>query len=232
MANSIANMIEIGGPIEDGMWAYGEPYPTPRIEQIPPPDWLDYPVYSQTVTMAVQTGTYLETAAHMDPDRMTIDELPLARCFGVAGICLFVPREADQAIEAGHLIAACDAAGVSPQPGDVLLVGTGWDQQWHAPHYVHTPPYFSGDAIDWVLEQDFSLLGADTPRFDSPANPQNFFPRFFARDILLLAPLVNLQQVPPGRGRLYALPLKLHKACASPVRALWQPDADAVPSAN
>jgi arylformamidase len=214
-------IVDISGPISDGMWSYGEPYPTPTIEQIPPPDWLDYPVYSQTVRMAVQSGTYLETAAHMDPGQITIDELPLARCYRVDGLCLQVPRGADQAIEADDLIAACDAAGVTPRPRDVLLVGTGWDRQWHAAQYVTNPPYFSAGAIDWILAQDFSLLGADTPRFDSPSNPQNFFPKFFAHDILLLAPLVHLEQVRQARGKLIALPLKFHKACASPVRALW-----------
>lgn len=220
-ANHPTRLVDISGPIEDGMWSYGDPYPTPRLEEIPPPDWLDYPVYSQTVHMAVQSGTYLETAAHMDPQRMTIDELPLERCYGVPGLCLYIPRDADQAITAADLVAACAAAGVTPHPRDVLLVGTGWDRQWYAPNYVQNPPYFATDAIDWVLEQDFSLLGADTPRFDSPSSPQNFFPKFFARDILLLAPLVNLDQVRQARGTLYALPLKLHKACASPVRALW-----------
>jgi kynurenine formamidase len=217
-------IVDISGPIRDGMWSYGDPYPTPRIEQIPPPDWLSYPVYSQTVHMAVQSGTYLETAAHMDPSRMTIDELPLARCYLVDGLCLWIPRSADQAIEADDLIDACKAAGVTPRPRDVLLVGTGWDRQWDAPNYVTNPPYFTSGAIDWVLAQDISLLGADTPRFDSPRNPQNFFPKFFAHDILLLAPLVHLDQVRQARGKLVALPIKIDKACASPVRALWIED--------
>jgi arylformamidase len=214
-------IVDISGPIENGMWSYGDPYPAPRLEEIPPPDWLDYPVYSQTVSMAVQTGTYLETAAHMDPTRLTIDQLPLERCYLVDGICLWIPRAAGQPIEAADLDAACDAAGVQPRPRDVLLVGTGWDRRWHAPDFVQNPPYFSSAAIDWVLAHDFSLLGADTPRYDSPHHPQNFFPRFFEHDILLLAPLVNLDQVQSPRGKLIALPLKLHKACASPVRALW-----------
>ena len=50
-------IIDISGPIEDGMWSYDDPYPTPRITQILPPAWLAYPVYSQTVTMAVQNTT-------------------------------------------------------------------------------------------------------------------------------------------------------------------------------
>lgn len=214
-------ILDISGPIEDGMWAYDAPYPTPRIEQIPPPDWVAYKVYSQTVHMAVQVGTYLETAAHMDPKAMTIDELPLERCYRLDALCLWIPTGADQAITADALDAACRNANVTPRPREALLVGTGWDKHWHKADYVTNGPYFTAGAIDWVLEHDFSLLGGDMPRYDSPQNPQNFFPKFFSHDILLLAPLVNLDQVRQPRGKLTALPLKIQKACASPVRALW-----------
>ena len=214
-------LVEISGPIEDGMWSYGAPYPAPRIEQIPPPDWLAYPVYSQTIHMAAQTATYLETVAHMDPSRMTIDQLPLERCYLVESLCLWIPRDAGQPIRPEDLEEACRAIGDSPRPRDALLIGTGWDKQWSAPNYVTHPPYFTAAAIDWVLDHDCSLLGADTPRYDSPHHPQNFFPTFFAHDILLLAPLVNLDQIRTPRGKLIALPLKIKGACASPVRALW-----------
>lgn len=217
----MTRILDISGPIQDGMWAYGDPYPTPRIEQIPPPDWLEYPVYSQTVTMPVQAGTYLETAAHMDPDALTIDELALARCYDLDALCLWIPRGPDEAISAADLDAACQAAGVTPRAREGLLVGTGWDSHWDAADFVTHPPYFLAEAIDWVLDHDFSLLGADTPRYDSPSNPQNFFPKFFQHDILLLAPMVNLGQVQQPRGKLTALPLKIERACASPVRALW-----------
>jgi kynurenine formamidase len=218
-------IIDISGPITDDMWSYGEPYPAPSITQIPPPDWLEYPVYSQTVRMAVQSGTYLETAAHMDPDRITIDELPLARCHQIDAVALWIPRGPNGAIAAADLQAALDASGAELQPGDALLVGTGWDAHWNEDDFVTDPPHFTADAIDWVLDHQAGLLGADTPRFDSPHNPANFFPKFFAGDILLLAPLVNLHQVQGPRGKLTALPLKIENACASPVRALWIEDA-------
>ena len=214
-------IIDISGPIEDGMWAYDAPYPTPRIEQIPPPDWLEYPVYSQTVHFAVQTATYLETAAHMDRDALTIDQLPLDRCYMIDALHLWIPTPGGQAITPDALDAACRTAGVQPQAREALLVGTGWDSHWYKADYVTNPPYFTAAAIDWVLEHDFSLLGGDTPRYDSPTNPQNFFPKFFRHDILLLAPLVNLGAIRQPRGKLVALPLKIQKACASPVRALW-----------
>ena len=214
-------IVEISGPIEDGMWSYGDPYPTPKITQIPPPEWLAYPVYSQTVTMAVQTATYLETAAHMDQTRRPIDQLPLERCYLIDALTLWIPRQADERITAADLAAALVKSGETLRPGDALLIGTGWDKHWHEPDYVTHPPYFTAGAIDWVLEHKVSLLGGDTPRYDSPNDPQNFFPKFFQHDILLLAPLVNLDQVRKPRGKLTALPLKIKDACASPVRALW-----------
>jgi kynurenine formamidase len=214
-------IIDISGPIEDNMWSYGDPYPAPRIKQIPPPDWLDYPVYSQTVYMPVQSGTYLETAAHMDQSRTPIDQLPLSRCYMIDAVALWIPREANQTISADALAKTLRDSGLSLKQGDALLIGTGWDKQWRASNFVSDPPYFLAGAIDWVLDHDLALLGSDTPRYDSPHDPQNFFPKFFQSEILLLAPLTDLDQVGTARGKLTALPLKIKDACASPVRALW-----------
>jgi arylformamidase len=145
----------------------------------------------------------------------------LARCYQVEALALWVPRQADEAITPADLEGALAATGEALRPGDALLIGTGWDRRWHAPEFVTHPPYFTAAAIDWVLERQVGLLGADTPRYDSPHDPQNFFPKFFQHDILLLAPVINLDQVRKPRGKVTALPLPLKGACASPVRALW-----------
>jgi len=214
-------IIEISGSIENGMWAYADPYPAPTIVEIPPPDWLDYPVYSQTVTMAVQTATYLETGAHMYREVISIDQLPLERCYQLDALMLWIPKGPDAAITVADLEGALAQSGETLRPGDALLIGTGWDQHWTLPDYLTNPPYFLYEAIDWIIDHQVSLLGGDTPRYDSPTNPQNFFPKFFKQDILLLAPVINLHQVQQPRGKLTALPLKIVGACASPVRALW-----------
>ena len=182
-------IVDISGPIEDNMWAYGDPYPTPRIEQIPPPAWLDYPVYSQTVSFAVQSGTYLETAAHMDPTRMPIDQLPLARCYMIDAVAFWIPKAANEAITVDDLIQAEQRLGVTVQPGDALLVGTGWDKQWHAPNYV-TDMSLSRP-ISWRRRLIGSWIGksrcwaatrrAMTARtIPKISSPNSFRPRFYS----------------------------------------------------
>ena len=119
-------IIDISGSIENGMWSYADPYPAPSITEIPPPDWLDYPVYSQTVSMAVQTATYLETGAHMYRDTITIDQVPLERCYMIDALMLWIPKAADQAITVADLEGALAKSGERFRPGDALLVGRFW----------------------------------------------------------------------------------------------------------
>ena len=76
-----------------------------------------------------------------------------------------------------------------------------------------------------IIDQKPGILGGDTPRADSPKDPQGFFGRFFETDILLLGCVTNLGAVPAGtKPRLCALPLQIDGACASPVRVVLVTD--------
>jgi arylformamidase len=212
-------IIDISGPISDNMWRYPEPLPPVSVQPVPSPDWIAYPVYSHQLSLCVQAGTYLETGAHMYPDMRSIDQLTPDQCV-LDAIVVHIPRGSLEAITATDLAVAIEQLHVTVESGDAVLVGTGWDTQWSSPRFVQEPPYFTAGAIDWLLKRHIGLLGADTPRFDSPVQPANFFGRFFRADVLLLAPAVQLTAVRPGRSCLLALPLKIVGACASPVRAL------------
>lgn len=155
----------------------------------------------------------------MYKDRITIDQLPLERLF-LDTVVLKIPLGSNEHITSDLIQGALADEGVSLRKGDALLIGTGWDRKWNDPDYCPDPPHFTAEAIDWMLDQEVALLGADTPRFDGRSDPQNFFPKFFQRDILLLAPLVNLYAVRKPRVKLIVLPLKVVGACAAPCRAV------------
>jgi len=209
-------LIDVTGPLENGMWSYPDPYPKVRIEEIGMPDWVPYDTFSWVFTLGAQNGTYLETAAHMFRGATTIDEVPLDRLFLEAAVIQLPDKEPSSAITVDEL----KNADIDIKPGEALLVSTGWDSKWHDADFVAACPFFTLEAMEWIFDQGVSLMGADLPRFDSWEAPQEFFAEFFRRDILLLAPLVNLRAIGQPRVRLVALPLKVKGVCGTPCRAV------------
>lgn len=90
--------------------------------------------------------------------------------FVTRGICLDIAAvlNVDRlpggfAIEREHLIRACELQGVSPEPGDAVLIHTGWGDLWtdDPETYAQSEPGISWDAAHWLTEHRPSLLGAD-----------------------------------------------------------------------
>ena len=213
-------LIDIGGALKHHMWAVeGNPNPLVEVAELPTLPHLPYQVYAQTVFTPGQASTYLETAAHMDPARIKLDELPPERFFTEA-VVLKIPLGADAHISTALIQQGLREAGETLHPGDSLIIGTGWDARWDEPDYLLYPPHFTGEAIDWIIAQDIGLLGCDSPLWDGRRDPQHFFPRFFQSDVLLLAPLVNVFAVQRSRVRLVTLPFKAAGVCAAPCRAI------------
>jgi arylformamidase len=224
-------IIDVSGPITTGMWHYGPPQldlpvPPVRVEQIDFPEPLKGQLVMDFVQMSSQTGTYLETARHVYAERESIDTVPLERSWMIPTVVLHVPSDARHKVTLDEAKASLAEQKLAIEPGDAVLIHTGWDREWDNPtRYLTDMPYVSRDVVYWLMDQRIGIWGADTPRADSPDDLQNFFGDFFKTDILLLAPLVNLDRVPSGvKPRLVALPLKLDGACASPVRAVLLTD--------
>lgn len=61
-----------------------------------------------------------------------------------------------------HLIDAVRSAGVRPEPGDALLVRTGWLSLWRQGKAdLQQTAGLHHDCADWIIEQGFSLVAAD-----------------------------------------------------------------------
>jgi kynurenine formamidase len=220
-------LIEISGPITTGMWHYGEPYldlPVGGVDihQVDMPEKYRGGLFMDYISMCSQTGTYLETAAHAVAGRETIDQVPVERAWMIPTVVIHTPKNAQEKVTLDDAKRSLDKEGLTIAPGDCVLVRTAWDKHWNEPEtYLNQCPYISRELWFWIMDQGPSIMGADTPRADTSRDPQNFFARFFATDILLLAPVVNLDQVHGARKpKVVALPLSLGGACASPVRAV------------
>lgn len=208
---------DISGWIYNGMWSYCPEYPGAEIHDLPHPDFLpqDYPVYLQGFTLGGQTGTYIETRAHVDSDAEPVTSLPLSEFYKPVIVLDAGLKEANQPVTLEDIRSASEQI----QAGDAVLIRTGWDSMWDNTGFVEGSPYIERQAAVWLIEHKIGLLGADFPRFDRLPDMQFPWDKFWEMVNFVLAPVCNLDGLMGHVGYLTAFPLKIRGACSTPCRA-------------
>lgn len=218
---------DVTGTVQNVMWNYDPPYPHVNIKPLPEVPWAGVKVYAEIFEgMHSQTGTYLETPAHVfggdHPLNYPLIDVPVEKLVDVPCVLLNLPLVKKGGLRhaiTAESLTACEGAS-DIQEGDALIIGTGWGQYWMDPDYVTHGPYFTKAAMDWLLAKKPVIIGGDSPRWENMEEPQGFFPDFYGANVLMLAPLVNLENVPFTRCRLTVLPLKVNSTCCAPARAV------------
>jgi len=217
-------VIDITGDIYDGMWDYEPPFPNIKIKPLPEVPWVENRVYCEIFDgLHSQTGTYLETPAHFYGDSSyPLIDVPIEKIHNVDAVILklfgFAPGNGRQPITREALERCPGAEAI--RPGDSILVSCGWGKYWREDFYLSNAPYFTLEAMRWLIEKKPNILGSDTPRWENLDDLQGFFPEFYAADILMLAPCVNLEKAEKTRMKLSALPLKAERTSCAPCRAV------------
>ena len=220
-------VIDVTGKICNGMWTFGELFPKVRIEERSGvcEGFGDY-FYTEFVGMHAQVGTYLETPAHFYgfENSYLINDIPLEKLYNIDCVVLKVNKDVSDptkhvAVTKEDLLRAAD--GVEIHPGDCIVVAFDWDRYWmDDEHYFPCSPYFTYDAMKWIIDQRPSILATDTPAWENLSDPGGFFPEFYAANILMLAALSNLSEVSASRSKITIMPLKVEGCAASPCRVV------------
>ena len=188
-------VIDITGVLYNGMWNYEPPFPTLAIRPLPEVEWVETKVYCDIFDgIHSQSGTYLETPAHLLGDK----SYPLEeRCA--------ITREM---LERENI-----------EEGKALLISCNWGRHWRDSRYLSASPYFTYEAMEYIVSKKPPLLGTDFARWENLDAPEGFFPMFYDANILMLAPCVNLEKIEKKNVSLTALPLNIEKTCCAPCRA-------------
>ncbi|MDI4645040.1 cyclase family protein [Cohnella hashimotonis] len=211
-------LIDLTGTIRNGMWGYGHPFPEPLVQPLATVEQDGFAAHRMHLHSL--TGTYLETAGHLYPDRELLGDVPLERCVLRAWVAQLPEKQELEAILPEELEAA---VGGCLQPGDALLIATGWDRNWHRAGYTDRCPYFGEGTIDWIIDRGVSMLGVDVPSVQDPRSEGELsvLNAYYKENRLLLAPLVNLRAAEGAvPWQLVVLPLAIPELCASPCRAI------------
>jgi kynurenine formamidase len=226
----MGKITDVTGKLEPGMWDYRV---FPGFEKLVPPfqaetmGTLDtFGFYGSRFTLSSITGTYLESSSHILADGRHLSSYSVSDFIRPVKILRLGNLAANTLIDGDMLAAAAPAIEL----GDALIIDTGWYRQWNAPGFVEQCPKMLPSALAWIVGQPIAVLGVDVPAIEAAWTDGDedakggLLSQLFERGGLLLAPLVNLDQVGADHGRLIALPLPVVGTSGAPVRAVieWE----------
>jgi kynurenine formamidase len=168
------------------------------------------------VTIAGNTGTYLDTAWHRYEGGADLAALDLATLVDLPTEVFHLADAAERGIPAS----AFDGRDVR---GKAVLLHTGWDRHFGTPEYGRPAPFLTAEGVDFLASQGVLLVGIDSLNIDD-TSPDAHGERpahttFLGRGIHVVEHLTNLGELPPSGALFTAVPPKFEGTGTFTVRA-------------
>ncbi len=223
--------VDLSGRLENGLWTYRalpgleKIIPEVKVETIATVRKNDF--FASKLTLCTIHGTYVEAGSHILEGGKTLDRYQVSDFIKPVRI-LRLPTQKPKAMIDERLLAS-----YAPRirAGEALIVATGWGRRWNTPGYVLQCPNFTKGAIAWILDRSVSLCAFDVPCIESSWSEDaveekgGLLGMLFRQNVLLVAPLVNLEKIRSDRGILYCLPLLIAGTSGSPARVVFEEKA-------
>ncbi len=218
-------IVDLSHPIHDGMVTYpGIPAPVLGAHLTFDESAAHYAAGTEfsigTISMAANTGTYLDTPAHRYRDGEDLARLSLERMVDLDGVVVRARQRSSaggRAIEESDLISALDGVQLA---GRAILIETGHSDQWGTPGYFVDHPYLTDDAVEYLVAAKPSLVGIDSLNIDSThtgRRPAHSW--LLAARIPVVEHMTGLDQLPDSGFRFTAAPPAVQGMGTFPVRA-------------
>jgi arylformamidase len=172
-------------------------------------------VNAHKISFSSSSATYVQTSGEMFRERMTIEQVPLERLI-LSAVVLRIPKGPRGVISTAEI----EKAGKEIRKGDAVIVATGWEKFWNRENFVSDSPHFTPESMHRLLDMGVSLLAGDMTLYDDYYKPTGLIVDLFDKDVLVVAPLVNLDKITQTRITLLALPLKVKDVSGCPCRVI------------
>jgi arylformamidase len=174
---------------------------------------------TRTLHLYSHSGTHMDAPLHFAAGDGTIDRLPLTHCLLPAWVA-----------DIGHLppkalISVADLGAVANrlQPGEGLLLKSGWSRHIDEPQYYRDHfPRISQELARWCIDRRVRLLGVEPPSVadvNDKAELTLIHKLLLGAEIVIVEGLTNLDALSHDRVLFCAAPLKIEAGDGSPCRA-------------
>lgn len=176
---------------------------------------------ARQLTFYSHAGTHMDAPRHFAVNEGSIDAFTPAQLTGNAWI-IRVPIVADNQLLDVDILEPILADW---QPGDSLLIHTGWDRFLHTDfaYFRAALPRISTALATWCVANEVKMLGVEPPSVADVNNlPEvtRIHEILLAGNVIIIEGLTRLEAIKKDRVSLIALPLKIGGGDGCPARVI------------
>ena len=168
--------------------------------------------------MGSHTATHMDAPLHFFEDGASIDEVDLQKCIGPVSCVDLTHIKAGEVVQLKHV--------QHLQVTERMLFAFGWYKNWKTDNYYKNFPYFSKEAVEYLMDNGMVFMALDTPspddgsaiqkRDDSPMHKI-----LLKKGIVVVEYLTQTELIDYKKSyEIIALPLKIDGADGSPARVV------------
>ena len=209
-------IIDLSFEIENGIPNCGTPWhQTVKVEQMGTIDTVGRNTHS--ILLGSHTGTHMDAPYHFVKGGRTIESTPLETLCGPISVIDF------SKFKAGDVVQYDDVKDLKVT--ERMLFRFDWFKHWRTGDYYKAFPFFSEEAVSFLMANGIKLLAMDTPSPDDTKNINSIdspnHKALLSKDIIIIEYLNNTDQIDLAKKHtLVALPLKLKGSDGSPSRVI------------
>ena len=209
-------IIDLSFVIENGIPTCGTPWhQTVKLEQMGTIDTVGRNTHS--ILLGSHTGTHMDAPYHFVKGGRTIESTPLETLCGPISVIDF------SRFKAGDVVQYDDVKDLKVT--ERMLFRFDWFKHWRTGDYYKAFPFFSEEAVSFLMANGIKLLAMDTPSPDDTKNIDSIdspnHKALLSKDIIIIEYLNNTDQIDlTKKHTLVALPLKLKGSDGSPSRVI------------
>lgn len=212
-------IIDLTHPIHEGMITAPAPWhPVVKITQYGRHCLEGRESYE--ISFGSHTGTHIDTPAHMiEGGSPRVDKIPLSTLIGPAKM-MRIPKGSYGRITVADL----EATGVTVNPGDRVVLNTGWYKTWGTQQFFREYPSITPEAAQWFVDHGVIYLMMDIPSPDDPkeklepGQPNPMHVAFLSNGIFISEYVTNLDEIGADEFEVVALPLLVKDMDGCPTR--------------
>jgi arylformamidase len=171
------------------------------------------------ISMVSHIGTHIEAPYHLFKSKADLAGLPLEQLMGEAVLLDLRRCPRKSAITLQHVQDASARVG-GIRPGDIVFCNLG-SAAFYGTEEYGTTPYFSPEAIQWLVDRGMKLMGVDASGVEVPGSENHVnHSALFTKGIPLIENLANLNQLSRPRFLVYAFPIAVSGLEAFPLRVI------------